>query len=173
MGPILSALAQGYTHNQIITFLTRKYPQLKKPIDKALKHGFSLDKILKQIGGGRKEVMSEGVQTPTEKMHQRDIEKRENITKKTGQALLGLGAIGLGAGLAPQAARMSAGGGLMGEVLPATPGEQNIKEQMQLPSPQDMLQLPDQNKPNGPLPTPPISTTPSIASCSHPRRNES
>lgn len=46
MNPILTALSQGYSHQQVLSYITRAFPQLAQPISNATKQGYDVKKIL-------------------------------------------------------------------------------------------------------------------------------
>lgn len=165
MNSILSAIGAGYSHKQILKFLFRQYPHLKDPVEKAMLAGYTADTILKQLAGGRKEVMREDQPlTEHEQTRKSDIEKTENINKRFAQgALLAGGALAGGLGALSSRALMSRGTqAITGQVLPALP------QQLQLGAPQQQLALPGggiqpqppQMPPNQPVPPQPKQTIP-------------
>lgn len=95
---LASALAGGYSTKQIMQFLIRQFPQHASKIKGALKAGFTVDQVVKFLGGGRKGVNqeSEGL-TEHEQVRSKDIQRRENVNQG---ALKGAGITALAGGTA-------------------------------------------------------------------------
>ncbi len=75
---ISSALSKGFTSKQIIDFLIKKFPDHSDKIKTALASGYTVDQVLKYLGGGRKAVTQESLpQTEYEKTRGTDIQRRE------------------------------------------------------------------------------------------------
>jgi|GEM_PF-1438769 hypothetical protein len=85
--PILNALSSGYTQNQIISYLIRKFPQYKNHIKNAQAAGFSADKILKYLEKGRKGVTEEN-SSKTEHERTREAERRTQSNQLKGAGAL-------------------------------------------------------------------------------------
>jgi len=100
---ISNALSKGFTSKQIIDFLIKKFPEHSDKIKTALASGYTVDKILKYLGGGRKSINRDlQPQTEYEKTLGTDIQRKENVNKGalTGAALA---ATSLAAPMAAQA----------------------------------------------------------------------
>lgn len=80
---ISKALSSGYTSKQVIDFLLRKFPQHSEKIKSAMAAGFTVEQVLKYIGGGRKALTEEPIEATTEHQQTRktDIQRRENVNK--------------------------------------------------------------------------------------------
>jgi len=91
--PILSALSSGYTQNQVISYLIRKFPQYKDHIKNAQAAGFSADKILKYLEKGRKGITEEN---PSKTEHERT---RESERRTQSNQLKGAGALAASAAI--------------------------------------------------------------------------
>ena len=99
---ISNALGKGFTSKQIIDFLIRKFPSHSAKIKTALASGYTVDQVLKYLGGGRKAVNQDTIpQTEHEKSLGTDVQRREDVNKK---ALAG-GAIAATSLAAPMAAQ--------------------------------------------------------------------
>lgn len=105
---IAKAMSSGFTADQILDFILKKFPKHAGKISTALSHGFSADQILRQLSGGKKSVVegeTHGM-TDFEKTRNRDREKQQSINK--GAASLagtaaGTAALGFAAPLAMNA----------------------------------------------------------------------
>lgn len=88
---IQKALDEGFTSEQVVKFLLKKFPNYASKIQKALTAGFSTDQVLKFLAGGRKSLNSDQPMTDHQKTRSKDIEQRENVNKRFGQgaALVG------------------------------------------------------------------------------------
>ena len=85
---ISKAMSSGFTSDQIMEFLVRKFPQYEKKIKKAIAGGFSVDQVLKFLGGSRKGVnQEEGLiqTTEHESIRNVDIKRREDVNKRAVQ----------------------------------------------------------------------------------------
>lgn len=128
MSPLTQAISQGYSADQIIEFLLRKFPKYSKEIQKALNQGYSANTILNYLSNGRKGVSAfEGELTEHEKTRKSDIEKQKNLERNIGKGALALGGAALGAyGLS------RAGQAIAPEVLPAIEGVINPKQDVEI-----------------------------------------
>lgn len=130
MNPINAALTQGFSNQSILQYLLRHFPHAKKQIEKAVAKGFTADKIIKYLQGGRQEVNRDETMTELEKTRATDIERKQNIKKNIGKGALALGATALG-GYALSRALPRAATALQGELLPA---EARASQALQLPN---------------------------------------
>ncbi len=132
MNPINAALTQGFSNQSILQYLIRQFPHAKKQIEKAVAKGFTADKIVKYLQGGRKEVNSNAPMTEHEKTRATDKERKQNIKSNIGKGALALGATALG-GYALSRALPRASTALQGQLLPAL-GSQGPQQPTQLPN---------------------------------------
>jgi len=96
---LLNALSSGFTSKQIIDYLIRKFPNHKDKIKDALKAGFTVDQIVKFLGGGRKSVNEDSPAT-TEHEQTRDIDiQRGQDVNQTALKGAGMAALSGGAAL--------------------------------------------------------------------------
>ena len=153
MNPIANALTQGFSHQNILQYLLRHFPHARKQIESALAKGFTADKIVDFLQGGRKEV-NKSV-TEHEKTRQSDKEKQRNLEKGIVKGGLALGATALG-GYALSRALPRAGSALAGQLLPALPNSP-VGPGNQLPGPQQTINVTPQG---GPTPQVPPLTGP-------------
>lgn len=108
MNPIAQGLALGYTASQILSFLSRAFPNMAPRIQKAQKAGYAAEEIVKFI-----EKASQGAEYP-ENATQYEIHK---INERRDSALT-KGAIKLAAGsfAIPAIARSGVGQGIMQQI---------------------------------------------------------
>lgn len=128
MSPLTQAISQGFSAEQVIEYLLRKFPKYAKDIQKALGHGYSADQVLKYLTKGRKGVNEfEGELTEHEKTRKSDTEKQRSLERNIGKGALALGGAALGAyGLA------RGGQSILPEVLPAIQGVMNPKQDVEI-----------------------------------------
>src|SRR6185503_1828599 len=164
MNAVMGALQSGFTSKQIVDFLLKKFPKHAEKINTAVAMGFTPNQIIKFLSGGRQSLNSpEEIEPMTEHqmIGQREQQRTQNINKTAlGLALAGgsaLGAYALGRAL-PAAAQQLAPGLLAGTPGP-TPSQSStpIPQQTPIqanPTPQPTLQAPAIN----PLQNHPIKT---------------
>lgn len=127
MSPLTQAISQGYSAEQILEFLLRKFPKYSKDIQKALGQGYSANTILKYLSGGRKGLNEfEGELTEHEKTIKSDKEKQRNLEKNIGKAALGIGSAALGV------YGLGRAGTIVPEVLPTLEGAIQPKEDVEI-----------------------------------------
>ncbi len=115
MNIIRNALTQGYSYDNVMEFLLRRFPHARRQIETAIARGFSAEKIIKYLSGGRNEVNAPT--TEHEKTLLSDKEKQRNLAKKIGTgALIAGGAALAGTGFASRA--LQAGSSILGGALP-------------------------------------------------------
>lgn len=130
MNPIEEAMEQGYDENQILSFLTQKYPHLQKKISTALNSGHSVRNILNFFTP----FLSDNKKRPTKGTSQQainaekrrqDIEANERLVKTGLQTAATAGGTYL-AGRALQSVPKIAqqiGGAISGRGVPKAPGQ--------------------------------------------------
>ncbi len=128
MSPLTQAISSGFSSEQIIEFLLRKFPKYSKDIQKALGQGYSANTILKYLNKGRKGVNEiEGELTEHEKTRKSDLDKQKSLERNLGKGALALGGAALGAyGLSRGAQAV------IPEVLPALQGAIQPKEDVEI-----------------------------------------
>ena len=127
MYPLTQAISQGFSHEQVLEYLLRKFPKYSKDIQKALGQGFSASQVLQYLNGRKGSKEFEGELTEHEKTRKSDIEKQNTLERNIGKGALGLGAAALGAyglGRVGQAA--------IPEILPAIQGIANPKQDVEI-----------------------------------------
>lgn len=162
MNPISTALAAGYSAQQILKHISKIMPNLNPKIAKATASGYAANQILdflmnsdvKNSKGGKDEYQSSGVNLAKRKKY---LEEKEKKLVKQG---LKFGATAAGTALAGRA--------LMGASNAAVRPSEIIQTGLpgsvgQLPQPQSRLGLPapGPSAPSPPTSTPPMSTMPS------------
>lgn len=108
---ILKALGKGFSAQQVIDYIVRKFPKQAGSIQKALTMGFTADQLVRYLGGGKKAVNKwmegnqEGQEINTEfaKTQSQDMQNQQSRNKMA----LGLGGAALGAAAIPLAAPMA------------------------------------------------------------------
>lgn len=97
---LAGALGAGFTTKQVMKYLIRQFPNHADKIKQALTAGYSVDQIIKFLGGGRKSVNeeSQGI-TEHEQIRNTDIQRRENVNQKAMQGA-GMAAMAGGTALA-------------------------------------------------------------------------
>lgn len=152
MNPVTNALTQGFSHSNILQYLLRHFPHARKKIESALAKGFSAEKIVEFLQGGRKEVNKPI--TEHEKTRFSDKEKQKNLEKGVVKGGLALGTAALG-GYALSRALPRAATALQGQLLPALPTTPQLPGGARLALPasgQAAIQTPPPVQPQGPLP---------------------
>ncbi len=107
---IAKAISSGFTSKQIIDYILKKFPNQSGKIKDALAAGYTVDQVVKYLGGGKKslnmmpmpEETSTGVNTEFARTRQKDIQRSQQENKyamAAGTAAIG----GLGAGMATKA----------------------------------------------------------------------
>lgn len=91
MTPILQAAAQGYTAQQIISFVSQAFPNLSPRIKKAASQGYTTNQILKYVNQLMEEETFSKFTTPNE----REGRHRDRLNQ-LGKQILGSGATALG-----------------------------------------------------------------------------
>lgn len=127
MSPLTQAISQGFSPDQVIEFLLRKFPKYAKDIQKAMGKGYSASQVLQYLNGRKGNRELEGALTEHEKARLSDKEKQRNIEKNLGKGALAVGAAGLGIyglGRGAQA--------VIPEVLTAMEGIANPKEGVEI-----------------------------------------
>lgn len=152
---IAKAIAKGYTAKSILSHLTSNFPQYAGAIANASAMGYAADKILKHLvksDGKKGSGDDDEYLTDSEKTDKSDKTRKRKAA--LGLAGAGLAVAGAGAGLASMAARGAAV--YPSEILDALP------KQMQLPSPNQQLQLGQISPamPQGPTPAMPNVSPP-------------
>jgi hypothetical protein len=107
---IAKALSSGFTADQVIKFILKKFPDQADKIKSAMAAGFTVDQILNYIQGGRKlvnqsqnqEMQMQGRKTEHEQTRDMDTARKSNVNKGFGTAAA-LGASALGGPAALQA----------------------------------------------------------------------
>ncbi len=100
MGPIINALGFGYTANQVLSYITRRFPQYKNYIEKAALAGYAGNTILEYLGkekGTKAQERSYLTEHQKIKKNLKAQKRKERGLVATGLATAG--AIGLGAGI--------------------------------------------------------------------------
>lgn len=156
---ISKALSEGFSNDDILKYLMKKFPHYSNKIQQAITSGFSIDQIVKFLSGGKKELArhQEPI-TEFQQMTERGIQRRQNI-EKTALGATALAAAPIAAPMA-QAALQRALPPIISSVFPAM--QQGIKSLSQqiLPEniqqteikPQDHLQnIPQQPPGNEPI----------------------
>lgn len=155
---ITSALSNGFTSSQIISFLVKQFPSHSKQIKKAISQGFTAEQVIKYLSGGKKSLAEDQPEGNTEyqKTRNMDISRRENVTN-TALKGAGAGALAIGGSLAAPMAMQAlqrAAPQLVGpSAITNTPGA----AQMGLPPNQAQLQ--SLGTPSANPQQPPVSTT--------------
>jgi hypothetical protein len=126
-------------------FILRQFPHARKQIETALARGFSPDKIIKYLAGGRNEVNKPI--TEHEKTRAKDVERQRNIQSNIGKgaALAGTAILGGRA--------LQAGAGVLGSMM----GGQSS------PQPQPTPGMPPSPSTQGIAPSPSPTPGPNIA----------
>lgn len=125
MNPITKALDEGYSSEQILSFLSHAYPVLGKKIKKARDIGYSIDNILNFLSGtmGRRELPEGMTQQEVHAEKRReDIQKNLNLLKGVATTAATLGG-GYLAGRALQNVAPNVGNVLARSGLGQTPGQ--------------------------------------------------
>lgn len=99
--PILNALTSGFTQKQIIDFIIKKFPEHKDKIESAIKMGFTPDKIIKYLTGGRKAInQQEQFQQQQQPQQQSMTEHEQTVaSEQQRKSHLNQTAIGVGTSL--------------------------------------------------------------------------
>lgn len=98
---IFQALASGFSAQQVIDYIIKKFPSHAKKITKAIQEGYKPDDILRHLAGRKAGFDTEGM-TEFEQARSKDIERSKNINRA---ALTGAG-IGAAAIATPAASRV-------------------------------------------------------------------
>lgn len=91
MTPILQAAAQGYTAQQIISYVSQAFPSLSPRIKKAASSGYTTNQILKYLN----QLMEEETFSKFTTVNEREGQHREKLNT-LGKQILGSGATALG-----------------------------------------------------------------------------
>lgn len=154
MNPINTAVNSGYSTEQILDFLVRKFPKYKKKITQALGKGYSAGQILSFLSGKGDDVYGN---TEHEITLTRDLEKRKRNEKNVALAAATLAA---GTGSALTRAALPTTAALEGELLPAqTQIAQQIPKQLPYAD-QELIGNISTQEPSPESPQTPISPTP-------------
>lgn len=127
------ALGQGFTAKQIIDFFLKKFPQHKKKINSALASGYTVEQVVKFLGGGRK-ALNEDSEPMTEhqEVTSKDIQQRENVNKGAMSAAALAGGA-LAAPMATAALQHALPNSLKSSVTTATQQQSPVNLQAQQP----------------------------------------
>jgi KTSC domain-containing protein len=126
---IARALTRGYTTKQIIDMILKRFPNQSAKIKEALAAGYTVDQIVKYLGGGKEEVANmdpqtdTGVNTEYVKTRQADKNNEQKVNQTAMQgSLAALG--GIGAGMAAKAYQHALPSNLLGYGQNTPPGPQ-------------------------------------------------
>jgi hypothetical protein len=111
---LLKAISKGFSANQIIDYIVKKFPKHSDKIKQALSAGFTADQVVRYLGGGKKllnQMSNENsgrqeINTEFAKTQQQDIQeqqKRNKIAMGAGSAVLGAAALPLASSMASTA----------------------------------------------------------------------
>ena len=80
---IQEALQSGFTSQQVIDFILKKFPKYEKKIKDAVKYGFNAEQILDFLSDGAvkktKDQSRQIANTQSAEMNQRKTQKREDL----------------------------------------------------------------------------------------------
>ena len=124
MSAIVNALSSGFTTQQILSFLKKKFPQYKDSIENALAMGYGADKIIQQLTKDKSGKLTVPDSTFTESEKQTQIEEQRSAMhkKRALQTGASIAALAGGAYMLPQA--MTAMQGMMGNKPTPSPMNQ-------------------------------------------------
>jgi hypothetical protein len=163
VNPILTALSHGYTHSQILNYMSSAFPELAPSIKQAVKYGYSTSKIVNYLGslfGGGEEIKG-GTEAAQEKL---SGEQAKEKFKQLGG--LGIGALGAYATSKAVPSLIQGAKGLFGQG--GQPNTSPAGAPPAMPTPQPAIgPQPMGNAPVSPAPIPPVGpapagTTPSV-----------
>jgi hypothetical protein len=119
--PIMQAISSGFSSQQVLSYLIRKFPQHAKKISHALAMGYTPTQVLSYLSGGKKAVNTDEVaQTEHEATIKADKRRRNtNEALVAGTAAAAAGGLGFGLSRLGGAAGSNA---IRGQLLPALPG---------------------------------------------------
>lgn len=108
---VLKALSKGFSAQQILDYIVKKFPKQSSPIQKALAMGFTADQLVRYFGGGKKAVNkwmdstqnNEEINTEHARTQAQDISEQQSRNKTA----LGIGGVALGAAMTPLASSMA------------------------------------------------------------------
>jgi len=133
--PILNAIGAGYTANQVLGYVTRRYPQFANYIQHAAVAGYATNTILKSLNKDDDSPNADAYLTENEWLKRDNQKKRSTERKYLAGGIAGAAALAGGAGyllsgrgainpsqILPAAARGAAGvGGAAGQTINVTP----------------------------------------------------
>src|SRR5689334_9338119 len=91
MTPILQALAQGYSEEQVLSYLAKLFPKFSKKISQASSQGYSAQQILKYLNQSDQKGRSTQGLSP----HEIESINQERVNK-SGKKILSTAATALG-----------------------------------------------------------------------------
>jgi hypothetical protein len=130
MNQIFSALENGFTEDQVIDFIKKKFPKYAKKFAEAQGYGFSSGQIINALlkKTGQREISSQGG-TEYEQTRSQDIKSRQDREKLTGQLAL-LAGSSLAAPIAARAIQRAIPSSLQ-SLLPSSKTESILSNQLQ------------------------------------------
>lgn len=161
---IASVLSQGFTSQQIIDYIVKKFPQHADKIKSAMAAGYTTDQVLKYLSKDKKGLYEdEEPKTEYAKTLQKDMQQRQDIN----QSALGAGGMAVSALAAPMAANAlkralpTALGSLIPGATAASQSQNTQQQALQPPvnqvNPENIPQQVQQNQAPSAMPSAPIS----------------
>lgn len=155
---IAKAMSKGFSANQIVNFLLRKFPNHKDAIEKALAAGFTADQVIRYLSRDSGQKLEEPeINTSYSRMRDKDIKRKET---SQNAVLGGLGALGAApfalnalAGMNAPNTAMAMQHAMPNQIKAMTPA-------LTGQSPQQMLQQLPSQPPISPTPQAPIAPSP-------------
>lgn len=151
--PIMQAISSGFSSQQVLSYLMRKFPQHAKKISHALAMGYTPSQVLSYLSGGKKAVNTDEVAQTEHEATMKADKRRRNTNEALVAGTAAAAAGGLGYGLS-RLGGAAASNAVRGQLLPALPGGGRIAG-----SPTLQLGHTPVNVPPNPTPTNPGPNT--------------